>query len=77
MCPITYSTAAVFVAVFLQAMFEDLSQLPDKKVMFDVTGSDISSAVEPQDGTGNTHIATLHNDNAFQNSLHHENIKTL
>ncbi|XP_005804595.2 centrosomal protein of 164 kDa isoform X2 [Xiphophorus maculatus] len=35
-----------------EAMFEDSSQLPDKKVMFDVTGSDISSAVEPQDGTG-------------------------
>ncbi|XP_054883939.1 centrosomal protein of 164 kDa-like isoform X2 [Poeciliopsis prolifica] len=35
-----------------EAMFEDSSQLPDRKVTFDVTGSDISSAVEPQNGTG-------------------------
>ncbi|XP_043974797.1 centrosomal protein of 164 kDa-like isoform X1 [Gambusia affinis] len=36
-----------------EAMFEDSSRLPDRKVTFDVTGSDISSsAAEPQDGTG-------------------------
>ncbi|XP_017163701.1 centrosomal protein of 164 kDa isoform X2 [Poecilia reticulata] len=35
-----------------EAMFEDSSQLPDRKVTFDVTRSDTSSPVEPQDGTG-------------------------
>ena len=44
----------------IQLIFDDFSRLAgDRKVTFDVTESDLSSTVEPPDGTGDTHICLL------------------